>query len=111
MHTTGTRAAGAGNVLPQGIKLLRDITVTQVTWRGNTADASGNTVVELRKNGAQVSGTSKTIAAADQTAGGTNATVTGSWNYNAGEILLPYTVSVGTTPGLYWVAEIKAVTR
>jgi hypothetical protein len=111
VHTTGTRAAGAGNVLPQGIKLLRDITVTQVTWRGNTADASGNTVVELRKNGAQVSGTSKTIAAADQTAGGANATVTGSWNYDAGEILLPYTVSVGTTPGLYWVAEIKAVTR
>lgn len=114
VHTTGgtARAAtSAGNVLPQGLRLLRNIRITEIVWRGTTADASGSMVVELRKNGAQVSGTSKTIAFGDQLAGGSAATSTGTFDYDAGDVLLPYIVSVGGTPGNGLVCEIKAVTR
>ncbi|WP_433597935.1 hypothetical protein ACQPXH_19280 [Nocardia sp. CA-135953] len=107
---TGTRATGAGNVLPHGIKLRRAVRFTEVTYRGNTADASGNLVVELRKNGSQVSGTPKTIAAADQTAGGANATNTGTWDFAVGDVLSVQVTGVGTTPGTYLEADIKGVT-
>ncbi|MBF6459788.1 hypothetical protein IU433_12150 [Nocardia puris] len=107
----GQRATGAGNVVPQGIKLRRNIRITEVTYRGATADASGNTAIELRRNGSQISGTEKTIAAADQTAGGANATATGTWDLDAGDVLLPYVTAVGTTPGNNLIADIKAVTR
>ncbi|OBA62177.1 hypothetical protein A5780_19145 [Nocardia sp. 852002-20019_SCH5090214] len=113
VHTTGgtARAVGGGNVAPQGIKLERNIRATQVRYRGNTAGASGSLVVELRKNGSTVTGTSKTIAVADQTAGGANATNTGTWDFDAGDVLLPYITGVDTTPGNGLVVEILAVTR
>ncbi|MBF6213789.1 hypothetical protein IU487_22485 [Nocardia puris] len=108
---TGTRATGAGNVLPHGIKLQRAVRFTRVIYRGNTADASGNTTIELRRNGAQVSGTEKTVAAADQTAGGANATNTGTWDFDEGDILSVQVTAVGTTPGNGLVADIRGVTR
>ena len=110
VHTVGPRATGAGNGAPMGVKLRRAVRFTEVTYRGATADASGNLVVELRKNGAAVSGTSKTIAAADQTAGGANATNTGTWDFAAGDVLLPWITGVGATPGSGLIADIKGVT-
>lgn len=107
---TGTRATGAGTTCPMGIKLARAVRFTQVIYRGNTADASGNLVVELRKNGSAVSGTSKTIAAADQTAGGANATNTGTWDFAAADVLTVHVTGVGTTPGSALIADIKGVT-
>ncbi|PQP24179.1 hypothetical protein [Rhodococcus opacus] len=100
---TTVRATGAGD-FPMGIKLQRACTFTSVTFRANTADASGNLVVELRKNGTTVSGTSTTIAAANQVAGGTS---TGSWAFAAGDILTVYITAVGTTPGTGLVADLK----
>ncbi|WP_280438937.1 hypothetical protein [Nocardia cyriacigeorgica] len=98
------RAAGAGD-FPFGIKLQRAITVESLTVRANTADASGNLVVELRKNGAAVAGTSTSVAAANQVTGGTT---TGTWAFAAGDILLPYITGVGTTPGKGLIVDIKA---
>lgn len=106
----GTRATGAGNVLPQGIKLPRAARFSRVIYRGSTADASGNLVVELRKNGTQLTGSDKTIAAADQTAGGANATATGTWDFAEGDVLSVQVTAVGTTPGQYLSADIKGVT-
>jgi len=100
------RATGTGD-FPFGVKLQRDITFTSVTFRVATADASGNLVVELRKNGSQVSGTPTTIAAANQVTGGTS---TGTWAFSAGDILTVHVTAVGTTPGDGLVADIKGLT-
>ena len=100
------RAVGTGD-FPFGIKLQRAITFTSVTFRVATADASGNLVVELRKNGTQVSGTPTTIAAASQVAGGTS---TGTWAFAAGDIITVQVTAVGTTPGKGLIADIKGLT-
>jgi hypothetical protein len=106
-------AAGAGtlravgyNDFPFGVKLQRACTLTSVTFRANTADGSGNLVVELRKNGSAVAGTSTSIAAASQVAGGTS---TGSWSFAAGDILSVYVTAVGTAPGTGLIADAKGV--
>lgn len=101
-----TRATGTGDN-PFGIKLQRAITFSSVTFRVATADASGNLVVELQKNGATVTGSSTTIAAANQVAGGTS---TGSWSFAAGDILTVVITAIGTTPGKGLVADIKGLT-
>lgn len=106
MHTVGTRATGYGTNT-MGTRLPRNCTFTSVTFRCGTADASGNLVVELRKNGVTVSGTSTTIAAASQISGGTS---TGSWSFVAGDILTVYISGVGTTPGNGLIADITGVT-
>jgi len=98
-----TRAVGAGdNAL--GVRVPRAVTLQAVFFRCSTADASGNLVVELRKNGAQIAGTPTTIAAASQVAG---AGVTGlSVALVAGDILTVQITGVGTTPGKGLVADI-----
>jgi hypothetical protein len=100
------RATGTGD-FPFGVKLQRACTLTSVTYRGVTADASGNLVVELRKNGGAVVGSSVTIAAANQVAGGTT---TGTWAFAAGDILTVQITAVGTTPGNGLIADITGVT-
>lgn len=102
--TYTARVANSYGDFPMGTKLQRAVTFTQVMYRVNTADASGNLVVELRKNGATVSGTSTTIAAANQVSGGT---ATGSWTFAAGDILTVYVTGVGTSPGAGLIADIK----
>ncbi|MFC4124949.1 hypothetical protein [Nocardia rhizosphaerae] len=97
-----TRATGTGDY-PVGVKLQRAAVFTSVTYRAVTADASGNLVVELRKNGVAVSGSSATITAANQVAGGT---ATGSWAFALGDILTVHITGVGTTPGKGLVADI-----
>lgn len=106
MHTVGTRTTGYGTNT-MGTRLPRNCTFTSVTFRCGTADVSGNLVVELRKNGVTVSGTSTTITAASQISGGTS---TGSWSFVAGDILTVYISGVGTTPGNGLIADITGVT-
>lgn len=102
-----TRAAGTGD-FPMGVKLQRAATFSSVTYRANTADASGNLVVKLQKNGSDtgMSGSSATIAAANQVAGGTG---TGTWTFASGDILTIVIVSVGTTPGAGLIADIRGL--
>ena len=99
---TGMRVLGYGDV-PAGIKLTRAVTFSEMTVHCETADASGNLVVTLNKNGTAVSGASVTIAAANQVAG---ATVTGSWAFAKGDILRINVTGVGTTPGKGLVVDL-----
>lgn len=100
------RATGTGD-FSFGVKLQRAVTLSSVTYRAATADASGNLVVELRKNGSTVSGSSATIAAANQVAGGT---ATGTWSFASGDIVTVYVTAVGTTPGKGLIADITGIT-
>ena|GEM_PF-7041169 len=106
VQTLATRATGAGDN-SIGLRIARNCTFTSVTYRCITADASGNLQVELRKNGATVTGSEATIAAASQVGG---STVTGSWSFAAGDLLTVYITAVGTTPGRGLVADITGVT-
>lgn len=105
VQTLGTRAVGFGEN-SMGIKFQRAATLTSVTFRCGTADASGNLVVSLRKNGSLVTGTSATIASGSQVAGGT---LTGIWLFSANDILTVYTIGVGTSPGNGLVADIRGM--
>lgn len=102
---SGIRATGLGEV-PAGIKLRRAVTFSEVLFHCETADASGNLVAEIRKNGATVAGSSTTIAAADQVAGGTS---TGTWAFAAGDFLTIFVTGIGTTPGKGLTAELKGL--
>lgn len=101
-----TRATGTGD-FPFGVKLQRAVTFSSVTYRVATADASGNLVVELRKNGVAVSGSSATIAAASQVTGGT---ATGSWAFASGDVITVQVTGVGTTPGRGLIADVAGLT-
>ncbi|MGW6698872.1 hypothetical protein [Nocardia sp. NPDC055049] len=103
--TVRSTSPGTGD-FPFGIKLQRDVTFTSVTYRGATPDASGNLVVELRKNGTTMTGSSATIAAGSQVAGGT---ATGTYAYSAGDILTVQVTGVGTTPGKGLIADIRGL--
>lgn len=103
MHTSAdtAREMGYGDN-PMGYKCQRAVTIEAVTYRTNTADGGGNMVVQLHRNGALVEGASATIAAPDQIVGGT---VTGSWLFNAGDILAFYIIATGDTPGTGLIAD------
>ena len=101
------RAVGAGDN-PFGIRLARAITIKAVHYRALTADASGSLVVELRKNGGTVAGTSTTIAAANQVSGAGQSL---EETFAVGDILTVHVTSVGSTPGKGLVADIKAITE
>lgn len=103
-QTFGQRAVGYGqNTI--GIKLARPVTFTQIIYRCATADNSGSLVVELRKNGTLVTGTSATIASTSQVTG---SSLTGSWSFADGDILTVYITAIGGSPiGLGLVADLK----
>lgn len=102
---TSVRAAGSGDN-PFGIKLQRGCRLTSVTFRGVTADGSGSMTVQLLRNGTAITGTSTTIAAANQVSGGTSAF---SQTCSAGDIIVVSIVSTGSSPGLGLVADITGV--
>lgn len=102
----GIRAAGAGNVMPEGLRLERKVTVTSITYRGETA-GTGNLVVELRQNGTAVALTSATIAAA---AHATDTTLTGSWVFNAGDRITVHITTVDSPAGRGLQASLRGVT-
>ncbi|WP_288077029.1 hypothetical protein, partial [Rhodococcus sp. (in: high G+C Gram-positive bacteria)] len=80
---------------------------SEVTFRCETADGSGNLVVEVRKNGSATGMPTATIAAASQVAG---VTVTGPWSFADGDVLTVHVTAVGTTPGKGLVADFEGVT-
>jgi hypothetical protein len=97
------RVASSYGDNPMGVKLQRACTLSSVTFRVYTADASGNLVCQLNRNGTLITGTSTTIAAANQVTGGTS---TFSQACSAGDIITVYVSAVGTTPGTGLVADI-----
>ncbi|MEV0760208.1 hypothetical protein [Nocardia sp. NPDC050435] len=102
----GIREAGAGNVKAEGLRIERDFTVQAVTYRGETA-GTGNLTVELRRNGVAVAGTSAVIAAANHNK---DTTVTGTWNFVAGDRLTVHITAVDSPAGDGLQASLKGVT-
>lgn len=96
-----TRAPGYGDFIT-GFYVGRAFTATKVVYQFDSVDASGNTAVELRRNGSQVASSNLTISAANQADGtGTDAARTATINqsFSAGDRAALYCTSVGTTPG------------
>ncbi|WP_067819474.1 hypothetical protein [Nocardia inohanensis] len=104
----GTRTVGAGNVMPEGLRMERKISVSSVTYRCETA-GTGNLVVELRLNGTAVAGSSATIAAGSHT---TDTTVTPGtpWTFNANDRLTVQITTLDTAAGKGLQASLKGVT-
>lgn len=103
-QTIGVRAVGYGQATI-GVQLQRDVIFTKVTYRCATADNSGSSTFEIRKNGVAVPGTSLTIIAANQVAGDS---ITGTFAFAENDILTIYTTAVGGAPvGLGLVADLK----
>ncbi|MGM7646565.1 hypothetical protein ACSVDM_16820 [Nocardia sp. JW2] len=103
---TGVRAAGAGTTVPEGVRIERPITVSKITYRGETA-GTGNLVVELRKNGTAVAGTSATITAANHAL---DTTVSGAWNFAVGDRLTVFVTTVDSPAGRGLQASLQGVT-
>lgn len=97
-QSVGTRKVGNGEV-PLGIRISRSVTFTQALFRFETADASGTSQVEVRKNGTAV-------YTATMAQGGLAVVATGSVSFVDGDILTVYTSTVGTTPGKGLVADL-----
>lgn len=98
---TGTRVTGIGD-LAVAQYVGRAFTLTKVIYQFDTADASGNTSVETRRNGSQVTSSNLTVSAANQADGtSTDAarTATISQSFAVGDRITPWITAVGTTPG------------
>jgi hypothetical protein len=95
------RAAGSGDwTIAQYVG--RAFTLTSVTYQFATADASGSTAIEVRRNGSQVASSNLTVTAANQADGtGTDAARTAAPNqsFAVGDRIGIQITSVGTTPG------------
>lgn len=95
------RATGSGDFAVAHY-VGRAFTATKVVYQFDTADASGNTTVELRRNGSQVTSSSVAVSAANQADGtGTDAarSVTISQSFSVGDRINLQITGVGTTPG------------
>ncbi|MFC4123696.1 hypothetical protein [Nocardia rhizosphaerae] len=105
---TGTRKAGAGNVMPEGLRIERPLTISSITYRGETA-GTGDLVVELRKNGTLVSGTGATIPASAHNAD-TVVTTGGPWTFGVGDRVTVHVTTVDSPAGRGLQASLQGVT-
>ncbi|WP_067532063.1 hypothetical protein [Nocardia crassostreae] len=107
---TGTRVAGAGNVMPEGLRFERQVSITSITYRGETA-GTGNLVVELRKAGTNtaIPGTAATIAAGSHAAD-TIVTTGAPWTFNTGDRLQVYITTADSPAGKGLQVSLKGVT-
>ncbi|GAB2525528.1 hypothetical protein [Nocardia heshunensis] len=109
---TGTRVQGVGNVMPEGLRIERAISVSSITYRGETP-GTGNLIVELRKtNGSgnnAVAGSSATIAAA---AHNTDTVITPSapWTFAPGDRLTVNITTADSSAGKGLQVSLKGVT-
>jgi hypothetical protein len=96
-----TRATGSGD-WTVGMYVGRAFTLTKCVYQFETADASGSTSAEIRRNGSTVTSSGVTVTAANQADGtGTDAarTSTPNQSFAVGDRILPQITAVGTTPG------------
>ncbi len=98
---SGTRVTGIGD-LAVAQYVGRAFTLTKVIYQFDTADASGNTSVETRRNGSLVASSNLTVSAANQVDGTSTEsarTATISQSFAVGDRITPWITAVGTTPG------------
>lgn len=100
IHATyAVRAVGYGDN-QMGLTIPAAFTLTEIVYRGISADASGSTTVEVRRNGSTITGSSLSVSSANQWTYGSNVRITGmSQAISAGDVLRPYISAIGTTPG------------
>lgn len=103
---TGNRAAGSGNVKPEGIRIERRVSFSSVTYRGETA-GTGDLVAEVRRNGELVAGTAATIAPTAQAA---DTTLTGTWVFEPGDRLSVHISTVDNPAGRGLQVSLKGTT-
>lgn len=96
--TFNTRKVGLGDYT-LGVPVPYKCNVVSVKYRMGTADASGTTTAELRKNGVTVSGTSQNATLAPTP-------TTGTWAFAKDDILTVYVSAIGTGPGKRLTADI-----
>lgn len=97
--TLGTRKVGMTELVTGTGPLADAVTFSKMALTFETADASGDTVVQILKNGGVVSGMALTCSAAAQAGAIAGRTATGAWSFAAGDVLTVQIVSVGNTPG------------
>ncbi|MFI1914815.1 hypothetical protein [Nocardia sp. NPDC020380] len=109
---SGNRALGAGNVMPEGLRIERKIAVSSLTYRGETA-GTGNLAVELRVANASgnsaVAGSSATIAVANHAA---DTTITPSvpWIFNPGDRIIVNVTAADNPVGKGLQVSMKGTT-
>ncbi|MGY4098031.1 hypothetical protein ACW2Q0_00460 [Nocardia sp. R16R-3T] len=106
---SGARATGAGNVIPEGVRIERNISIQAITIRGETA-GTGNLVVELRKNGSNTGMPAASTIAAANHAADTTVAAGGPWAVSAGDRLIPYITTADSPAGNGLQVSFKAVT-
>ncbi|MFD7844005.1 hypothetical protein ACFV4K_13870 [Nocardia sp. NPDC059764] len=104
----GNRATGPGNVMPEGLRIERNVAISSITYRGETA-GTGNLVVELRRNGTAIAGTAATIAATSH-ALDTTVTAGGPWTFAAGERITVHITTADNPAGKGLQASLRGVT-
>ncbi|WP_336086197.1 hypothetical protein [Nocardia sp. SSK8] len=105
---TGARKVGAGNVMPEGLRIERPLSISSITYRGETA-GTGNLVVELRKNGTALSGSAATIPAATHGAD-TVVSTGGPWGFATGDRLTVHVTTADSPAGRGLQVSLKGVT-
>lgn len=105
----GARAAGAGNVIPEGVRVERAISISAITWRGETA-GTGNLVVELRKNGSNTGMPAASTISAANHAADTVVTAGGPWSVAAGDRITVQIATADSPAGNGLQVSIKATT-
>ena len=98
---TGVRAVGTGD-LAAGMVVARPFTISKVIYQFDTADASGSTTVQIRRNGSNVTASQLAVTAANQADGSgtdTARTATFTQAYSVGDRFALGCTAVGTTPG------------
>jgi len=96
-----TRSVGYGD-FATGFYVGRAFTATKVVYQFDTADGSGSTAVQLRRNGTLVTSSNLTVSAANQADGtSTDAarSATISQSFAIGDRMALYISSIGSTPG------------
>lgn len=79
----------------------RAFTLTKVIYQFETADNGGNTTAEVQRNGTQVSGSDKTVSAANQVDGTSTdsaRTATFSQSFSVGDRVNVIQTATGTAP-------------
>uniref|UniRef100_UPI003F496D31 hypothetical protein n=1 Tax=Nocardia suismassiliense TaxID=2077092 RepID=UPI003F496D31 len=103
------RTTGTGNVIPEGVRIERAISIQAVTFRGETA-GTGNLVVELRRNGSTTGMPAAATIPAANHATDTVVTAGGPWPVAAGERLTINITTADSPAGNGLQVSIKAVT-
>ncbi|PTR30587.1 hypothetical protein C8K36_102439 [Rhodococcus sp. OK519] len=112
VHSSSTRKVGSGDLIV-GVPVPRPCVIDTVLYQFGTSDAGSTTLVELRKNNAQISGTNLSVSVANQADGpGTDFARTGvasgvNATFATNDRLTVYVSALGASPGRVLAAVVR----